>query len=139
MYLDRRANKGTKCGRRRLGGSCKLSPCHFTTVRSSCTHRISRQASARSTTNADPACSAWIANLSLWSAMKLSRSHLLAASTVSIPASLRQPVLQRMEHSLRAASRLGRVGRDMLDAKLAQCPTNLRQRCLRDLAANLVG
>src|SRR5450432_3910637 len=60
----------TKCGRSRLAGSCRLSPSHFTvlscpTVRSSCTHRISRHAPVRSTTNADPSCSALIANMPL--------------------------------------------------------------------------
>src|SRR5262249_26258518 len=40
---------------------------------------------------------------------------------------LRQPALERAEHTLAAAARLRRIGRDMLNAKPCQRPTDLGQ------------
>jgi hypothetical protein len=51
-------------------------------------NRISRHAPEASATIADPSCAASTAKRPLCSAMKLSRSQRLAASTVAIPASL---------------------------------------------------
>ena len=50
---------------------------------------------------------------------------------------LRQPVLQGREHPLRAAARLRRIGRDMLDAEPAKRPADLGQPRLVDRLAGL--
>ena len=73
-YSRTRTFAFTKCGRNRAGGNCRLSLCHFTvlslpTVRSAWMHRISCHTPVVSVTNAEPSCSASIANRLLCSAM----------------------------------------------------------------------
>ena len=50
---------------------------------------------------------------------------------------LHQTVLQRLEHPLRAAARLRRIGRDVFDAQMSERPADLRQTRPIDLAAGL--
>ena len=52
---------------------------------------------------------------------------------------LGQPVLQRLEHPLGAASSLGRIGADMLDSELLERPSDLGRMTPIDLAASFRG
>src|SRR5690348_15171191 len=52
---------------------------------------------------------------------------------------VRQTILQRAEHPLRTAPRLGRIGPDMLDAQLRERPADLGWMAAVDRAAGLGG
>ncbi len=52
---------------------------------------------------------------------------------------LGQSVLQRMERPLRASTRLGRIGADMLDSELLERPPDLGRMAAIDLAASFRG
>src|SRR6266511_3937759 len=55
------------------------------------------------------------------------------------PQLLRQPALEGLEQPLHPSARLGRIGRDVLDAELRERPADLRRLALVDGAARLRG
>jgi hypothetical protein len=98
------------------------------TWRSSCTQRISVRSTPGMATKAVPSCSAFTANWALWAGdIGLPEKAIgrLDRGDSGQGQSLHQSVLQGLKHTLRAASCLRRIGRDMLDTQMRQRPTNL--------------
>src|SRR5216683_7574741 len=132
----------TKWARRGLAGICSFNRLNDTqlslpTRRSSCTQRISARLIPAIATKALPSCSGFTAKRALWADIDITKKHVgrFHRRDPGQCQFLRQPILQRVEDTLGTTSRLRRIGRDMLDTEMLQCPTDLRRARPVDLSA----
>jgi len=96
-------------------------------------HRMSRTRPVRSGTKALPASTGTTAKAALWAGQQLSASQRLAAAIVVMPAKV-SSFGSRSCNVRKARSerpRLGRIGRNVADAKPRQCAPDLRLHALR--------